>query len=136
VLAVDASLAIELCLDRVGSTSRAALGGHELVGPSLLWSETPSVMHEMRFRGEISEELADRALQRLIDNIIDIKEVRPPGLTRTAWEISTAFGWAKTYDAEYLGTAQLLGCQLVTVDDRLRRGADRLGFVVTPSELR
>jgi hypothetical protein len=39
------------------------------------------------------------------------------------------FGWAKTYDAEYVALAKL------TVDRRLRRGADRLGFVVTPAEL-
>jgi predicted nucleic acid-binding protein len=44
---------------------------------------------------------------------------------QTTWDISTSFGWAKTYDAEYSATAKLLGCQLVTVDYRLRRGADR-----------
>jgi predicted nucleic acid-binding protein len=31
--------------------------------------------------------------------------------------------------------AQMLGCRLVTVDRRLRRGAERLGFIVTPAEL-
>lgn len=31
--------------------------------------------------------------------------------------------------------AALLRCRLVTVDGRLRRGADRLGFVVGPTEL-
>jgi predicted nucleic acid-binding protein len=44
-------------------------------------------------------------------------------------------GWAKTYDAEYLALARLLGCRVVTLDLRLRRGADRLGLVVTPGEL-
>jgi predicted nucleic acid-binding protein len=44
-------------------------------------------------------------------------------------------GWAKTYDAEYVALARLLGCRLVTLDARLRRGADRLGFVVAPHEL-
>ncbi|NLT07427.1 MAG: hypothetical protein GXY03_14120 [Solirubrobacterales bacterium] len=29
----------------------------------------------------------------------------------------------------------ILDCRLVTVDGRLRRGADRLGLVVTPDEL-
>jgi predicted nucleic acid-binding protein len=46
-----------------------------------------------------------------------------------------AFGWAKTYDAEYVALAKLLDCRLLTVDGRLRRGADRLGFVITPAEL-
>jgi hypothetical protein len=31
--------------------------------------------------------------------------------------------------------ASLLGCRLVTVDARLRCGAERLGFVVGPTEL-
>jgi predicted nucleic acid-binding protein len=36
-------------------------------------------------------------------------------------------GRAKTYDAEYVAPARPLGCRLVTLDARLRRGADRLG---------
>jgi predicted nucleic acid-binding protein len=44
-------------------------------------------------------------------------------------------GWGRTYDAEYVALATLLGCRLVTLDTRLRRGADRLGMVITPSEL-
>jgi hypothetical protein len=52
-----------------------------------------------------------------------------------AWRIADALGWAKTYDAEYVATARLLGCRMVTLDARLRRGADRLGFVVTVDEL-
>jgi predicted DNA-binding protein (UPF0278 family) len=49
--------------------------------------------------------------------------------------IAVALGWAKTYDAEYLALAQLLDTRVVTLDMRLRRGADRLGLVVTPDEL-
>jgi predicted nucleic acid-binding protein len=49
--------------------------------------------------------------------------------------VADELGWAKTYDAEYVALAGLLGCLLVTLDARLRRSADRLGFVVSPSEL-
>jgi predicted nucleic acid-binding protein len=42
---------------------------------------------------------------------------------------------AEPYDAEYVALAQILGCRLVTLDGPLRRGADRLGFVVSPAEL-
>jgi predicted nucleic acid-binding protein len=49
--------------------------------------------------------------------------------------VAEEFGWAKTYDAEYVALAKAEGCRLVTLDSRLRRGTDRLGFVVTPAEL-
>jgi predicted nucleic acid-binding protein len=49
------------------------------------------------------------------------------------WRAADELGWART--AEYVALARLLGCPLVTLDARLRRGADRLGFVVAPHEL-
>jgi hypothetical protein len=35
----------------------------------------------------------------------------------------------------HVALAALLRCRLITVDGRLRRGANRLGFVVGPTEL-
>jgi predicted nucleic acid-binding protein len=52
-----------------------------------------------------------------------------------AWRVADELGWAKTYDAEYIALAQLLRCRLVTRDERLRRGTERLGMVVLMSEL-
>jgi len=115
-------LAIELSLDRAGEQASAALDdGGQLIAPSLLWSEVPSVLHEMAFRGDISNALAELALQRFLAGKLSISEQRPDGLTMAAWE--------------YVALAKISDCRLVTVDGRLRRGADRLGFVVTPSEL-
>jgi predicted nucleic acid-binding protein len=48
--------------------------------------------------------------------------------------IADELRWAKTYDAEYVARASLLGRRLVTVDARLHKGADRLGFVLGPTE--
>jgi predicted nucleic acid-binding protein len=136
VLVVDASLAVELSLDRIGEQAGADLDrGGQLVAPPLLWSEVPSALHEMAFRGEISNALAELALQRFLSGKLSIGEQRPEGLATAAWEVAEEFGWAKTYDAEYVALAKAEGCRLVTLDSRLRRGTDRLGFVVTPDEL-
>ena len=63
-------------------------------------------------------------------------DARAPGrLGSDAWQLADELGWAKTYDAEYVALARILGCRLLTLDARLRRGADRLGFVVSPTEL-
>lgn len=136
MLVVDASLVVELCIDRVGEQASAALGdGSELVAPPLLWSEVPSVLHAMAFRREISSALAELGLKRFLTGKIKVAERRPDGLAEAAWKVAEEFGWAKTYDAEYVALARILGCPLVTVDVKLRNGTERLGFVVTPAEL-
>jgi predicted nucleic acid-binding protein len=100
MLAVDASFAIELCLDRIGDDALEVLAQDELIAPPLLWSEAPSVLHELAYRGVITQDLGDVALTALLDNTIRVSEVQAPGLTRAASELASDFGWAKTYDAE------------------------------------
>ncbi len=85
MLVCDASLAVELSLDRIGERAVGALGDPELIGPPLLWSEVPSVRHELAFRGEISHELGGQALQRFLGAELGIEERRPDGLAARAW---------------------------------------------------
>ncbi len=136
VLVVDAALVVELALDKLGEQAGLLFGGdQELVAPCLIWSEVPSVINEMAFRGEISSVLADRAIERFLAGKLHVSERRHSELTITAVGIARELGWAKTYDAEYLALARLLDTRVVTLDLRLRRGAERLGLVVTPDEL-
>lgn len=130
MLVIDASTAVDLCLAPDGF---APLEGEDLLAPALILSETLSVLHELRWRNDIPEEMAELALRRRAEMPVRIEQ--PSNLSEEAWRIADDFGWAKTYDAEYVALAQLNGCRLVTVDARLRRGTERLGFVVTPSEL-
>jgi predicted nucleic acid-binding protein len=95
-----------------GAGTWKPLGSETLVEPALMWSDATSSLHEAVWR---------RAHRRL---------------HATAWQIAEDMGWAKTYDAEYVALARLLDARVVTLDSRLRRGADRLGLVVLPEELR
>lgn len=131
MLVVDASLMVEWCID--AEDDLAALAPGERCAPALMWSEARSALHEWVWRGRLDADKADQARARLED--ADVKLATHPGLADEAWRIANDLGWAKTYDAEYVALASLLGCRLVTVDGRLRRGADRLGFVVGPTEL-
>jgi predicted nucleic acid-binding protein len=130
VLAIDASMAVDLCVSEGGFDN---LAGHDLVAPPLLRSEALSVLHQLLWRGELTADDAEIAVTRL--EAAPIRREEPRGLARAAWSIADDLGWAKTYDAEYVALAQLLECRLLTIDRRLRRGADRLGFIVLPAEL-
>ena len=130
MLVIDASIAVPACAAADGF---AELGSDRLAAPPLMWSEARSALHETAWRGEIDPRDADDARLRLED--CPVERVDRPELGHEAWRIANELGLAKTYDAEYLALARLLQCRLVTLDRRLRRGADRLGFVLGPSEL-
>ena len=129
-LVLDANVAVAACAETNGF---AALGDDELVAPPLLWSEFFSLVHEARFRAELSHERAALLLKRL--DASPLQRRAPDNLHHGAWRLADQLGHARTYDAEYVALAQILGCRLVTLDLRLRRGANQLGFVVTPTEL-
>jgi hypothetical protein len=74
------------------------------------------VLHEVSFRGEISDARAELALQRFLSGRLSINERRPDGHAAAAWVVAEEFGWAKTYDAEYVALAKSEGCRLVTLD--------------------
>jgi predicted nucleic acid-binding protein len=132
VLVVDASLVVEWCI-APSEEQLAALVADRLCAPPLMWSEARSALHEYVWRQRLEGDEAGRARRRLSE--AEVRTRTHPRLADEAWRIADELGWAKTYDAEYVALASLLGCRLVTLDARLRRGADRLGFVVGPTEL-
>ena len=73
----------------------------------------------MQWRREITQRLADLAVERLLTSTIQFKGERK--LYEDARRIAIALGWAKTYDAEYVALAQNTGLPLLTLDQRLAR---------------
>jgi hypothetical protein len=59
----------------MGAQAGRVLGGAELIAPPLLWSDVPSTLIELSFRDEISEGLAQHALER---PLISPRSSEPP----------------------------------------------------------
>ncbi len=129
-LVVDASVAVAARHTPMGF---ARLRKYRLIAPHLMITEASSVMHEMAWRGDITKPRAKTLLTRLLDAPVEINT--PDELARAAWDVADQFGWAKTYDAQYVALAQLMKCRLLTIDERMLRGVARLGIAVRPHEV-
>lgn len=129
-IVVDASAALHLLSSGVplGDPNDTAF-----VAPPLLWSEVTSALHEAVWRGAITQELADDVRRRLDGAPIERQALSE--LYERTWTTADEFGWAKTYDAEYVALAALLGCPLLTVDARLARTASRVVQLLAPADL-
>ncbi len=115
MLVLDASVALAASAAEDGFRR---FGRQQLVAPALLWSEARSALHESVCRRVLPRDQAERTLERLERS--RSRSRGHPALARQAWRIADEFGWAKTYDAEYVALAGLLRCRLVTIDEALR----------------
>ena len=92
---------------------------HELLAPTLLRSQTLSVLHEAVHRGEIPADVALERLERIW--AMPIRLLGDAVLRRKAWKLADELGWAETYNAEYVALTQLQADALVTLDTELAR---------------
>lgn len=93
--------------------------GHELLAPTLLRSQTLSVLHEGVYRGEITPDVALEQLNRIW--AMPIRLLGDAVLRRKAFAIAEQLGWAETYVAEYVALTQLQADAFVTMDAKLVR---------------
>lgn len=128
-MVIDASAATALCLSDAGF----ALVSRDLQSPILVRSEVLAAIQGMEWRGEISADLAQVGVDRLLD--APIRLVRRADVLREARRWAQTLGWAKTYDAEYLALAHLERDALLTIDARLARRVGELVEVLTPADL-
>lgn len=121
---VDASAVLQLA-----STEAEVSAKHKLLAPTLLRSQTLSLLHEAVQRGEIPADVARDRLKRI--GQMPIRLLGDAVLRRRAWDIAEQLGWASTYDAEYVALTQLQADALVTLDAKLARSVK--GIVETAS---
>ena len=119
---VDAGAVLELA-----SSGAEVSSDHELLAPTLLRSQTLSVLHEAVQRGEIPADVARERLARI--GRMPIRLLGDAVLRRRAWEVADRLGWASTYDAEYVALTQLQADVFITLDADLARSVE--GIVPT-----
>jgi len=92
---------------------------HKLLAPTLLRSETLSLLHEAVHRGEVTASAAREHLGQVAK--IPIRLLGDAVLRRRAWDLADQLGWDSTYKAEYLALTQLQADAFVTMDAKLGR---------------
>jgi predicted nucleic acid-binding protein len=126
---VDASAVLHLASEEV-----AVSGEHELLAPTLLRSQAPSVLHEAVQRGEIPDDVARERLARI--GKMPIRLLGDAVLRRRAWEVADKLGWASTYNAEYIALTQLQADAFVTFDEELARSVEGIVTIAPIDALR
>ena len=112
----------------------AVPGEHELLAPTLLRSQTLSILHEAVHRGELEADAAREQLARI--GRIKIRLLGDAVLRRRAWEVAEQLGWASTYNAEYVALTQLQADAFITLDAELSRSVERIVATASIEALR
>ncbi len=125
---IDASAAIELAAAGFSDPGR-----HRLLAPTLLRSQTLSMLHQRVAAGDLDVRAARRMLELITG--LPIRLLGDRVLRGTAWKVADELGWADTYDAEYVALTRLHGDALVTADVDLARRLDGVIPTVAPAVL-
>ena len=120
----DCSAVLQLASEELVVPAR-----HELLAPTLLRSQTLSVLHEAVQRGEVPADVARERLAFI--GRMPIRLLGDAVLRRRAWEVADQLGWADTYDAEYVALTLLQADAFITLNTELARSVQ--GIVTTAS---
>jgi predicted nucleic acid-binding protein len=107
---------------------------HKLLAPTLLRSQTLSLLHEAVQRGEIRADVARERLTRI--GRMSIRLLGDAVLRRRAWELADQLGWTSTYDAEYVALTQLQADAFITLDAKLARSVKGIVTLASIDALR
>ncbi len=106
---------------------------HQLLAPTLVRSQTLSLLHEAVVRGDVPADVARDQVARI--GRLPIRLLGDAVLRRRAWEVADRLGWASTYDAEYVAQTQLQADALVTTDEALARAVAGIVQIATIDDL-
>lgn len=125
---VDASAVL-----RLASAEVEVPGAHKLLAPTLLRSQTLSILHEAVQRGETPSEVARDQLERI--GRMPIRLLGDGVLRRRAWELADQLGWASTFNAEYVALTQLQADAFITLDAELASSLEGIVAIASIDEL-
>ena len=125
---VDSSVVLHLASEGIEVADE-----HELLAPTLLRSQTLSVLHEAVHAGEIPADVALDRLARIW--AMPIRLLGDAVLRRKAWALADQLGWAETYDTEYVALTQLQADAFVTLDEELARQVEEIVPIATVEAL-
>jgi predicted nucleic acid-binding protein len=107
-----------------GRWAAAALSDGELAAPSLLGFEAANIIRRHELAGLVSSDQAAQAHADLLD--LAIEQWPHELLAERSWELRRNLS---IYDASYVALAELIGADLITLDERIA-GAPGLGCTV------
>lgn len=123
LVCVDASIIISLVTSEAQSQKVLELWTKwmqedvQVVAPSLLDYEVTSALRRKVFHGIMSYEDARRSLETF--SSLDIEFFNHSELSLRAYDIASRYNLPTAYDAFYLASAEMLGCEFWTSDKKL-----------------
>ncbi|MEU0884656.1 type II toxin-antitoxin system VapC family toxin [Lentzea sp. NPDC005914] len=109
---------------------RAVIGtGHQILAPTLLRSQTLSLLYQEVQRGEMTKKDAEGRLDYLRG--LRIRLLGDRVLQSVAWKVADQLGWPDTLVAEYVALTQLQADALITLDGQLARAVKKLVTVAS-----
>jgi predicted nucleic acid-binding protein len=97
---------------------------HQILAPTLLRSQLPSLLYHAVRRGDMTRKDAEQRLDYVRG--LRIRLLGDRVLHNVAWKVAVLLGWSDTFDAEYVALTQLHADALITLDDRLAQAVKSL----------
>lgn len=125
---IDPGVALGLAAERT-----AISDAHQIVAPTLIRSQTLSLLYQAVQRGELRKREAEAQLDYLRG--LRIRLLGDRVLQAVAWKVAAELNWPDTYAAEYVALTQLQADAFVTLDATLARAVAKLVSVAPVSAL-